>query len=66
MQKAKRERKNKILKTITFIIAVLFLLSASGIDADKYINYIVCVISLAWCVLFLLTNRKVLKSWGRR
>lgn len=58
--------KNKILKTITFIMAVLFVMAASGIDADAKANYIVCVVSLAWGCLFLLANRKALKVWQRR
>lgn len=58
--------KNKILKTITVIMAVLFLLSASALDGDTYIPHIVCAISEAWIVLFLIANRRVVKSWGRK
>ena len=58
--------KNKILKTITGIMAVLFLLSASGIDANTYINQIICVIAEVWIVLFLIANRKAIKSFCRR
>ena len=58
--------KNKILKTITGIMGVLFLLSASGLDANTYINQIICVIAEVWIVLFLFANRKALKSWIRR
>ena len=50
--------KDKILKGITTITAVLCLLSGSGLNADGWINEIVCVICLAWLVLFLLANRK--------
>lgn len=58
--------KNKILKTITFIMSVLFILAASGLDADTYINKFSCVISLAWCGLFLIANRKAVTSWVGR
>ena len=58
--------KNKILKTITVIMAVLFILSASALDGDTYIPHIICAISEAWVVLFLIANRKVVKSWGRK
>ena len=58
--------KNKILKSITGIMAVLFLLSASGIDANTYINQIICVIAEVWIVLFLIANRKTIKSFCRR
>lgn len=55
--------KNKILKTITGIMAVLFILSASGLDANTYINHIICAIAEAWMILFLIANRKALKTW---
>ena len=50
--------KNKILKGITTITAVLFLLASSGLNAEGWRNEIVCVICLAWLVLFLVANRK--------
>ena len=50
--------KNKILKGITYFTAVLFLLAASGLDADGWKNEIVCVICSAWLVLFFIANRK--------
>ena len=55
--------KNKILKSITGIMAVLFLLSASGIDANTYTNHIICAVSEVWIVFFLIANRKALKTW---
>ena len=58
--------KNKILKSITGIIAVLFILAASAIDSNTYIPHIICAVSEAWIVLFLIANRKAIKSWGRR
>ena len=58
--------KNKILKSITGIMAALFILAASGIDANTYINYIICVIAEAWLILFLIANRKAIKSFYRR
>ena len=58
--------KNKILKTITGIMAVLFLLSASALDGNTYIPHIICAVSEVWVVLFLLANRKALKTWMER
>ena len=55
--------KNKILKSITGIMAVLFLLSASGLDGNTYISHIICAVSEVWIVLFLIANRKALKTW---
>ena len=56
--------KNKILKTITAIAAIGFLLSASALDSDGFtVNYI-CAGCLTWLVLFLIANRKrVINIW---
>lgn len=58
--------KNKILKTITGIMAVLLILAASSLDSDTYIPYIICAVSEVWFILFLLANRKALKTWMER
>ena len=55
--------KNKILKSITGIMAVMFILAASALDSDSYIPHIICAVSEVWFILFLLANRKLLKSW---
>ena len=55
--------KNKILKTITRIMAVLFFLAASALDSNTYIPHIICAVSEVWIVLFLIANRKALKTW---
>ena len=55
--------KNKILKTITGIVVVMFILAASALDSNSYIPHIICAVSEAWFILFLLANRKSLKSW---
>ena len=57
--------KNKILKSITGIMAVLFILAASALDSNTYIPHIVCVVSEVWIVLFLIANRKAIKSFYR-
>jgi hypothetical protein len=55
--------KNKILKSITGIMAVLFILAASALDSNSYIPHIICAVSETWFILFLLANRKSSKSW---
>lgn len=55
--------KNLILKTITAIMAVLFVLSAACLDSDTYIPHIICVVAEAWFVLFLIANRKDIGTW---
>lgn len=54
--------KNKILKTITTVAAVTFLLSASAIDSE-FLAELLCVISLGWLGLFLYANRERLTTW---
>ena len=50
--------KNKILKTITAIAAIGFILSGSALDSEGFtVNY-VCAGCLTWLVLFLVANRK--------
>ena len=58
--------KNKVLKTITGIMAVLFIYAAAGFDSNTYIPSIICAVAEVWIALFLIANRKVLGSWGRR
>lgn len=50
--------KNKILKTITTIAAILTLLAGSGLDAEGWKNETVCIICSIWIGLFLFANRK--------
>ena len=50
--------KNKILKTITTIAAIGFILSGAALDSDGFtVNYI-CGGCMIWLVLFLVANRK--------
>ena len=58
--------KNKILKTITGIMAMLFILAASALDSNSYIPHIICAVAEVWFALFLLANRKALKTWMER
>lgn len=50
--------KNKALKTVTTITAIVFLLSASGLDSEGYTNNMICAGCLIWLVLFFVANRK--------
>ena len=50
--------KNKILKTITTIAAIVFLLSASALNSDGFTVNFICAGCLAWLVLFFIANRK--------
>lgn len=61
--------KNKILKTITIIMAILAIVSASAVDSDSNIPLILLFASLLWMILFIYANRKskalkhVLHGW---
>lgn len=50
--------KNKIIKAITTITAIVFLVSALAIDSNGFTVNFICAGSLAWLVLFLIANRK--------
>lgn len=47
---------NFILKAITTIAAVAFLLGACALDSDSKLPAIVCLISLMWIFVFCLAN----------
>ena len=55
--------KNKILKGITTITAVLCLLAGSGLNAEGWKNEIICAGCLIWLGLFLVANRKRVLNW---
>ena len=52
--------KNKILKTITTIMAGCFVLGGCGLGApDKTIPLIMCAVSMAWILLFFYVNPNI-------
>jgi hypothetical protein len=56
--------KNKILKTITTIVAIILLLTASALDSEGFTVNFICAGCLAWLVLFFIANRKrVINLW---
>ena len=56
MQKAKRKIKNFILKSITWVASILFLLSACALDSESMIPSIVLLVSMGWLALFIYAN----------
>lgn len=50
--------KNKILKGITAVAAVLFLISVCFLDSESNVPCIVCVVCLVWIALFMIANRE--------
>lgn len=49
--------KNIILKTITWIAAILFIFSATAVDSISNIPRIVCLACSVWILLFMFANR---------
>ena len=49
--------KNKILTTITKIMALVFIVCACALDSDTYIPHIICAICEVWFVLMLVANK---------
>ena len=48
--------KNKILLTITAIMAIIFLISLCCVDSDTYLFYFAALGSGAWLALFAYAN----------
>lgn len=51
-----RKYKNKILKLVTAVAAVLFVVSANFLDITSIIPFIICVVCLLWLGLFAYAN----------
>jgi hypothetical protein len=52
--------KNKILKAISGVAAMVFITSGCALDSQSWLPYIVCGVSLAWLVLFFIANWEAL------
>ena len=48
--------KNFVLKTITVVMVIIFIVAGSSIDALSWQPTIWCAISLAWIVVFCIAN----------
>ena len=56
VRKFKRKAHNFILKSITYVAFVLFLLSACAVDSESWIPTIVLFVSMSWLSLFAYAN----------
>lgn len=54
--------KNKILKTITFMATMGFIIAGCALDSESYLPAIVCAVCLAWLMLFVIANREVINE----
>ena len=64
MRKAKSKIKNFILKSITYVAAILFTVSACALDSATWIPAIVCLICAIWLMLFAYANRDIFDECG--
>ena len=55
--------KNKILKAINFIVAIIFLLSICLLDSDTWIPCIVCFVCEIWFAIFVFANKETLMKY---
>ena len=59
----RRSVKNIVLKTITWIMAIAFILSACAVDSESIIPVIICRVTLTWLVPFTLINHRRFQRW---
>ena len=55
--------KNFLLKTIAYLAAFIFIVSASCLDSMSWVPAIVCVASLGYLLLFALANKEWLSVY---
>ena len=55
--------KNKILKTVTTIAGITFMVAGSCLDSYSYIPHVICLVSLAWLSLMAIANREALNEY---
>lgn len=60
--KIRNKTRNKVLKTITTISVIIFMLSICSVDSGTLIPYITAIISLIWICLFTYANKHLLKN----
>lgn len=52
--------KNKILKIITNVTAVVGVVAVSCLDSDSYVPHLITAVCIIWLGLFVLANREAL------
>ena len=53
--------KNKILKAVSYIAGMGFIVAGSCLDSLSLLPPIICSVCLLWLVLFFTANREVIK-----
>lgn len=63
--------KNTIIRIITLLMAIMFIVAVTAIDSvPNTIPVVMCLVSLGWWLLFMLANpdvtiEQILGKWGR-
>lgn len=55
--------KNKVLISINYIAAFIFIVAVCAMDSDSWLPYIACAVCEVWFVLMLIANRERLCRW---
>lgn len=54
--------RNKILKAVTTVAAVAFIVSGCCLDSQSWLPHIICGVSLLWLALIVIANREALNE----
>ena len=54
--------RNKILKAVTTVAAIAFILSGCALDSQSWLPHIICGVSLLWLVLMVIANWEALNE----
>lgn len=61
--KRKSRLKNRIIKTVTFVMAVLFILATTAADSEWIVPKVVMIATEIYLLLFLIANRDIKIRW---
>lgn len=54
--------RNKILKAVTTVAAIAFIVSGCCLDSQSWLPHIICGVSLLWLALIVIANREALNE----
>ncbi len=54
--------RNKILKAVTTVAGLAFILSGCALDSQSWLPHIICGVSLLWLVLMVIANWEALNE----
>ena len=66
IQKRKSKLKNKILKSIMACVVFIALITASMLDSDSYIPYVILVVCMVILITFMIANWDIISKYDIR